>query len=156
MISPGETNSYAIQYLNLMDHAVEGAVAMIQLPLAATYINSNHGGVYWPARHQVFWVLGDVGVGEQALLSTQVRFDWGLPGSYTDGSIGRFAGTNYLPENLNLDEYNNFVSEGISATQMISEEDFTAMFGGNPDLNSLYNTALADGFSFKGSLQYGI
>ena len=149
MISPGETNSYAIQYLNLMDHAVEGAVAMIQLPLAATYINSNHGGVYWPARHQVFWVLGDVGVGEQALLSTQVRFDWGLPGSYTDGSIGRFAGTNYLPENLNLDEYNNFVSEGISATQMISEEDFTAMFGGNPDLNSLYNTALADGFSFK-------
>lgn len=149
MISPGEINSYAIQYLNLMDHAVEGAVAMIQLPLAATYISSNHGGIYWSARNQVFWLLGDVEVGEQILLSAMIRFDWGLPGSYTDGSIGRFAGTNYLPESLNLDEYNNYLDEGDAGAQMISESAFTALFGSHPDLETLYNTALAEGFIFK-------
>lgn len=70
LISPGEVNDYAIQYLNLTADPILDAIAVIQLPLAGNYISSTNGGTYWPARHQVFWVLGDIAPGTQGMLGS--------------------------------------------------------------------------------------
>jgi len=97
-ISPGEMNDYAIQYLNLQTETIYDAIAVIQLPLAAKYLSSTEGGVYWPARHSGFLGLGDITPGSQAMLTARVRFEWGLASSYKDGSYTVLAGSNYQSE----------------------------------------------------------
>ncbi len=49
-VSPGQTVDYALYYLNGLTQTVENAVLMMQLPHAAEYVDSSHGGIYWPER----------------------------------------------------------------------------------------------------------
>jgi len=144
-ISPGEVNDYAIQYLNLQAEPVYDAIAVIQLPLGGTYLSSTSGGTYWPARHQVFWVLGDITPGSQGMLTARVRFDWGLPGSYKDGSYTVLAGSNYQSEALNFDEYLNFDKDELEDIIRIETSDILA----SPDFTALYNQAIAYGFESR-------
>ena len=146
-ISPGEVNDYAIQYLNLQAEPVSDAIAVIQLPLAGTYLSSTSGGTYWPARHQVFWVLGNINPGSQGMLTARVRFDWGLPGSYKDGSYTVLAGSNYQSEAINFDEYLNFDKDELEGTIRVEASTIPA----SPDFSALYNQAIADGFEFRGA-----
>lgn len=147
-ISPGEVNDYAIQYLNLTAEPIYNAVAVIQLPLAGKYLSSTEGGVYWPARHQVFWLLNDIDPGTQAMLTARVRYDWGLAPSYRDGSYTLLAGTNYQSDKLNLDDYYGYAPDGIASILPMDQAAFDALRSGNADLNTLYNTAISEGFAF--------
>lgn len=149
LISPGEVNDYAIQYLNLTADPILDAIAVIQLPLAGNYISSTNGGTYWPARHQVFWVLGDIAPGTQGMLTARVRFDWGLPRSYTDGSYTVLAGSNYQSEALDFDEYLNFDKDELDNIVSID----ISVIPTNPAYNTLYAEALADGFEFREAYQ---
>jgi len=144
-ISPGEVNDYAIQYLNLQVEPVYDAIAVIQLPLGGKYISSTSGGIYWPARHQVFWVLGDITPGSQGMLTARVRFDWGLPGSYKDGSYTVLAGSNYQSEAINFDEYLNFDKDELEGTISIEASKIPE----SPDFSALYDQAIANGFEFR-------
>ena len=144
-ISPGEINDYAIQYLNLQPETIYDAIAVIQLPLAGKYISSTEGGVYWPARHQVFWVLGDITPGSQGMLTARVRFDWGLASSYTDGSYTVLAGSNYQSEAINFDEYLNFDKDDLE--DIITIE--TSTIPASPNFTELYNQAIAAGFESR-------
>ncbi len=148
-ISPGEINDYAIQYLNLQPETIYDAIAVIQLPLAGKYISSTEGGVYWPARHQVFWVLGDITPGSQGMLTARVRFDWGLASSYTDGSYTVLAGTNYQSDAIDFDDYLNFDKDEID--DIISVE--TSTIPASPNFTTLYDQAIAEGFEFKQAYQ---
>lgn len=148
-ISPGEVNDYAIQYLNLQAEPVYNAIAVLQLPLAGQYLSSTSGGTYWPARHQVFWVLGDINPGFQGMLTARVRFDWGLAGSYKDGSYTVLAGSNYQSEALNFDEYLNFDKDELEDTTSVDVNEIPA----SPDFTFLYNQAIADGFEFREAYQ---
>lgn len=148
MISPGEVNDYAIQYLNLTADPIYDAVAVIQLPLAGNYLSSTEGGIYWPGRHQVFWVLGDIAPGTQGMLTARVRYDWGLAASYRDGSFTMLSGTNYKPDELNRDDYQNYSPDDISSILRKDQTDFDNWRASNPDLETLYNAALAEGFAF--------
>jgi hypothetical protein len=144
-ISPGEMNDYAIQYLNLQTETIYDAIAVIQLPLAAKYLSSTEGGVYWPARHQVFWVLGDITPGSQAMLTARVRFEWGLASSYKDGSYTVLAGSNYQSEAINFDEYLNFDKDELEDSISIETETIPA----SSNFTQLYNQAIAEGFEFR-------
>ena len=148
-ISPGEVNDYAIQYLNLQAEPIYNAIAVIQLPLAGKYISSTEGGVYWPARHQVFWVLGDITPGSQAMLTARVRFDWGLASSYTDGSYTVLAGSNYQSEAINFDEYLNFDKDEVEDIIIIEASTIPV----SPNFSELYNQAIAEGFEPREAYQ---
>jgi hypothetical protein len=144
-ISPGEVNDYAIQYLNLQPETIYDAIAVIQLPLAGKYISSTEGGVYWPARHQVFWVLGDITPGSQGMLTARVRFEWGLASSYTDGSYTMLVGSNYQSEAINFAEYLNFDKDDLE--DIITIE--TSTIPASPSFTELYNQAIAEGFESR-------
>ncbi len=148
-ISPGEVNDYAIQYLNLQAEPIYDAIAVIQLPLAGKYISSTSGGTYWPARHQVFWLLGEITPGSQGMLTARVRFDWGLAGSYTDGSYTVLAGSNYQADAIDFDDYLNFDKDELD--DIISIE--ATVIPADPAFNALYAEAIADGFEFKEAYQ---
>jgi len=148
-ISPGEMNDYAIQYLNLQTETIYDAIAVIQLPLAGKYISSTEGGVYWPARNQVFWLLGDITPGSQGMLTARVRFDWGLASSYTDGSYAVLAGTNYQSDAINFDEYLNFDKDEIEDITTIE----TSLIPASTNFTTLYDQAIAEGFEFKQAYQ---
>lgn len=147
-ISPGEVNDYAIQYLNLTADPIYNAVAVIQLPLAGNYVSSTEGGIYWPGRHQVFWLLGDIAPGTQGMLTARVRFDWGLSPSYTDGSFTMLSGENYLPDEFDRSDYNNYSPDGISSVELRNQAEFDNWRASNPDLDALYIAAVAEGFAF--------
>lgn len=150
LISPGEGVDYAIQYLNEMTTTVAGGVLMLQLPFACTYIDGTHDAVYWPDRHQVIWKLGDVEPGDQDYVSARVRFHWGLPVDYTDGTFTHFAGENYNAAAFDVAEYRAYESPQLRVTDIdyLSESEFAGIRGDHADLESLYQAALAEGFEY--------
>ncbi len=149
-VSPGETVDYAIQYLNDMTSTVQSSILMLQLPQAAYFLEGTAGAVYWPDRHQVFWKLGDLPPGASGFVSARVRFQWGLPADYSDGSYTQFAGSNYNAGALNVAEYNAYETSAPRVAQMVelSEAEFAAVRAANADLESLYQMTLADGYQF--------
>lgn len=149
-ISPGETAEYAIQYLNGMTQTVQSGVLMLQLPEAAHFAEASHGGVYWPDRHQVVWKVGNLSSGANGIVSARVRFLWGLAADYTDGTLTQFAGTNYNTGELDVAEYNAYQSTARTVTQIqpLSSGDFATVRGTNADLESLYQMALGEGYSY--------
>ena len=147
-VSPGQTSEYAIHALNLMTQTVQNGILVIQLPQIADYLDSTQGGIYWPERHQVFWKLGNLAPGAQKLVSARLRFDWGLPVGYTDGSLTLLAGDNYQPDVLNLDEYNAYEAALLSDTALLEQADFDALRAEYTSLEALYQQALASGYEY--------
>jgi len=148
LISPGETVDYAIQYLNGMTETVQDAVLLLQLPKAGTYVDGSGGGIYWPQRNQVFWILGDIAPGDQGFVTSRVRFEWGLPRNYRDGSITLLSGSNFNPAALDRAAYTGYASVDAEASARISQAEFTTLRGANPDLESLYQEALGQGYVY--------
>jgi|GEM_PF-627768 len=150
LVSPGETVDYAIQYLNDMTSTVQSSILMLQLPHAAYFLEGTAGAVYWPDRHQVFWKLGDLPTGAGGFVSARVRFQWGLPADYSDGSYTQFAGSNYNAGALNVVEYNTYETSAPRVTQTValSQDEFVAVHATNADLVDLYKMTLADGYQF--------
>ncbi len=157
-VSPGQTVDYAIYYLNGMTQTVENAVLMMQLPGAAEYVDSSHGGIYWPERDQVFWKLGDIDPNASELLSVRVRFQWGLQPDYRDGTITLLAGSNYqqtglagsnyLQTEMDVTPYLEYQPVTLVDRTLLSEAEFAAERAAYPKLQALYDEALAQGYSY--------
>ena len=150
LVSPGETVDYAVQYLNQMTLTVQSSILMLQLPQAAYFLEGTGGAVYWPDRHQVIWKLGDLPPGAGGFVSARVRFQWGLPADYSDGSYTQFAGTNYNAAALDVAAYNAYQTSAPPVAQIValSEAEFAAARGASADLESLYQMALAEGYQY--------
>ena len=157
-VSPGQTVDYALYYLNGLTQTVENAVLMMQLPAAAEYVDSLSGGIYWPERDQVFWKLGDLAPDASEMLSARVRFQWGLPPDYQDGTITlfagsnyqstRLAGSNYLQTDMNMTPYLEYQPVTLVDRTLLSEAEFAAERAAYPELQALYDEALAQGYSY--------
>ncbi len=156
LISPGETVDYAVQYLNMMDQTIRGSILVLQLPRAATFLEGTGGAIYWPERHQVFWKLGDLTPNAEGFLTARVRFDWGLPADYTDGTYTIFAAHNYQSDLLNLSEYESYQPTRTQPPQItrLSETELATLRTGNPTLNQMYQQALADGFQYVDAARF--
>ncbi len=148
LVSPGQTVDYAIQYFNGMTTTVENAVLLLQLPQAAEYMDSAGGGLYWAERHQVFWKLGDLPPNAHAFVSTRVRFQWGLPADYRDGSITFLAADNYNAGAFNTEEYAAYQPENITGQTTVSQAEFDALRATAPALQTLYEQAIAQGYRY--------
>ncbi len=145
--SPGQTLKYAVSYLSLMPGVVQDVVLVVQLPAAAEYVSST-GGVYWPDRHQVFWVLGDIPPDGKGALLVEVRYLWGLPLEYTDGIIALLGGVEFNPTQLDRAAYLTFVPLQIAGTTPVSDVQLKAMMAADAELKGLFDAALAEGFVY--------
>ena len=154
-VSPGQTVDYAVHYLNLRSTAVDNALLVLQLPQAAEYLASSDGGVYWPERHQVVWKRGQVAAGASAMLSTRVRFMWGLPRGYRDGALAQFSGDNYLVDSHAASDRSLYQSLDV-ATQTgnnpISSAAYQAERDAAPALAALHAEALGHGYQFHSAM----
>lgn len=148
IISSGQTVDYAIQYLNLMTTTVQNPVLMIQLPAASEYIDSTGGGIYWPERHQVFWKLGNLAPNAEGFVSVRVRFQWGLPRNYKDGSLTLLAGDNYNEDQLNVAEYRAYQPVTVTGQVAVTKAAFDTLVNANPNLKTLYDQSIARGYVF--------
>lgn len=148
-VSPGEMVDYSARYLNLMSTPVESAVLIIQLPEAAHYVDSTHEGIYWPERHQVFWKLGNLAAGSTEQVSARVRFRWGLPVDYTDGSMVFLVGDNYssAPVGLSASEYNLYHPLPGRHMEPFSQAEFDQLRAIHPDLETLYQEAVSEAYA---------
>jgi uncharacterized repeat protein (TIGR01451 family) len=148
LVSPGETVDYALQYLNLMTETVQNGVLLLQLPRAANYVSSTGGGIYWPENHQLFWPLGDIPSGGQEFLSVRLRFDWGLPLDFTDGTIALLSGDNYNPDAFDRDTYLAYEPVTATAVAPLTQANFDALRVLYPDLQTLYQASLTEGYAY--------
>jgi hypothetical protein len=151
VISPGESVEYGIKYVNLMAEPVADAVLMMQLPAAANYVESSHGGIFWHERDQVFWRLDTLAPGDNGMVSVRVRFQWGLPADYTDGTITLLAGSTYQQDELDVTPYLDYQPVRLQAPAILSEDDFAAERNANADLKTLYDEALDDNYTYHAS-----
>ncbi len=150
LVSPGETVDYAVQYLNQMTITVQSSILLLQLPQAAYFLEGTGGAIYWPDRHQVIWKLGNLPPGAGGFVSARVRFQWGLPADYSDGSYTQFAGTNYNAAALDVAAYNAYRTSAPPVTQIValSEADFAAVRATSAELEDLYRMALVEGYQY--------
>lgn len=147
-VSPGQSTSYSIQYLNQMTTTVQNGVLVVQLPRSAEYVESSGGGIYWPERDQLFWKLGDIPPGGQGYLSFVLRFAWGLPQDYADSSITLFSGDNYRPDEFDRQPYLDFQPGAVSGVVLMSAGAYQSHLAASPALQAAYDAALAAGYSF--------
>ncbi|MBP9074663.1 MAG: Ig-like domain-containing protein [Caldilineaceae bacterium] len=155
LVSPGQTVDYAVQYLNTMTETVKGAVLAVQLPQGAEYVDSPDG-VFWIEKNQVFWALGDLTPGAQGFHSFRVRFQWGLPASYKDGTLTLFAGSNYNMALFDVAEYLDYSPVTILTETPLTPAEFAALRAAHPDLETLYTQAIEAGYTYlqAGHQQY--
>ncbi len=144
--SPGEIVDYVVQYLNPMTMTVQGAVVMMRLPSLAYYIESSDGGVYWPARHQVVWRLGDMLPGAQGRLRVRVQYRWGIPPDQPDTVATVLSAQNYNAGLLDLTPYLSYTPTTMTARQSLSRSQWDALAASMASLQALHTQALAAGY----------
>ncbi|WP_298482113.1 right-handed parallel beta-helix repeat-containing protein [uncultured Chloroflexus sp.] len=144
--SPGEIVDYVVQYLNPMTMTVQGAVVMMRLPSLAYYIESSDGGVYWPARHQVIWRLGDMMPGAQGRLWVRVQYRWGIPPNQPDTVATVLSAQNYNAGLLNLEPYLSYTPTTMTAYQTLSRSQWDSFAASMSQLQALHAQALAAGY----------
>ncbi len=147
-ISPGQTVDYALTYANHTTATIQNAVLVFQMPSASSYITSTHEGRYWIDRQQIFWRLGDLLPETQGTVSAKVRYRWGLAADYTDTSIAVLVGSNLNQSLFDLNAYLAYEPTLLTGSQPLSEAEFAAERAASPDLQTLYDQALADGFVY--------
>jgi len=144
-MAPGQTAPHALAYANYLTTTLQNAVLMVRLPALSTYEESD-GGIYWPERHQVFWKLGDLAPGAEGQLALRIRYQWGIPDEQVDNAGALLVGANYNAELLDLAPYLAYTPVTATATQPLSQAEWDGYLAANPDLNTLYTQALADGY----------
>lgn len=147
-ISPGQTTEFAVHYTNLMTETIENAVLLMQLPRGADYVDSSNRGIYWSGRDQVFWRLGSLPPGAHGSVSVRVRFQWGLPVEYQDGTMTILAGSNYNQTELDVTPYVGHDPILATGQTAISQDEFDAERAANADLQALYAAAIAQGYAY--------
>lgn len=151
-VSPGQNIDYSVQYLNLRSEAVQNALMVMQLPVAAEFISATHGGVYWAARHQVIWRPGTVAPGALGHVSTELRLAWGLPRGYRDGTLTLFSGDNYRADTHTAEERAAYLAlspDALSDYATIAPAAYDVERSSTAALESLHQQALGEGFLFN-------
>ena len=131
---------------NLSQVEVQDAVLVLSLPNTAVFKYSSSGGIYWPARNQVFWKLGTLDPGASGSVAVRGTYQWGIPDLTLEASMASMLGTNLNNGQLVLSDYLNYQPYQVNSTTKITQPEFFAVLPGRPSLNALYNQALANGY----------
>ena len=91
---PGSRQTYAFAYRNGTPGTINNAVLVAYLPDTATYQYSEGSGLYWAAREQVFWKIGNLLPGAQGIVAMSVEYAWGIPFGVSDAVAAAIGGTN--------------------------------------------------------------
>jgi len=147
-ISPGQVVDYAVDYSHYLTEPLQDALLILRLPYLATYQSSTPQGTYWPQRHEVFWELGDLPAGTAARTAIRVEYGWGIPRDTEDNLAAVLVGQNYQADMLDRTEYQTYTALSATATQPLTQAQWEAEAGTNPDLNTLYAQAQNDGYTW--------
>ncbi|MBI3977114.1 MAG: hypothetical protein HY331_02905 [Chloroflexi bacterium] len=144
--SPGQRVDYAISYANGPDETIENAVAVLILPVAAVYVDSTAGGIYWPERHEVFWRLGNLAPEASGTLSARLRYYWGVPSNAVDTAVGILVGTNVGQAGIVVAPYLTYTPRTIAGAVALSSGELQSERATYADLEKIYGEAIAAGF----------
>jgi uncharacterized repeat protein (TIGR01451 family) len=148
LFSPGQTVRYAVAYDNQTAQTIQGAVVVVQLPTAVEYLDSTAGGIFWPERNQVFWLLGDIASQQRDALTLRVRYSWGLPQGHRDGIL-TLVGARTMPDSrIDVAAYEEFAPAQITDETPLTHADVQAELEASPDLAALYAQARDAGFVY--------
>jgi hypothetical protein len=125
-VSPGQTVNVTIEYSNVGVTEAEDVVIIQTAPNVGEVISTSAGGIYRSDRHEWYWPIGPVAVGESGYVSLTIRYPWGLPQGLTDPMLTLAATTSpeldgFLhPEILQPDALAYLLHEPVSV--VVSEE----------------------------------
>ncbi len=150
-MSPGQVVDYAVNYAHYLTEPIQDALLIVRLPYLATYQASTPQGTYWPQRHELFWELGDLPAGTNARALVSVAYGWGIPRDTVDNLAAVLVGQNYQADLLDRAAYQTYTPLATTATQPLTQAQWEAEAGANPDLNTLYTQAVNDGYTWASS-----
>jgi uncharacterized repeat protein (TIGR01451 family) len=150
-VSPGDTVNLGIFVNNLLTATLTDTVAVMQLSNDVEYLMSTSDGQYWPSRHQVVWQLGNTAPHTTWQEAVQVRPVWGLPLHHKINSIALVAAENHPNGWITLDEYQTYAQLYVVSTSAVSDPELAALRTSEPDMDALYQDAVAKGFLYYGA-----
>jgi parallel beta-helix repeat protein len=149
--APGQTVIYSIFYHNGTGAPIDNAVLRFGMPANATLLEASPGSLFFPERNHVFWKLGNLAHGGQGLLWVRVRFDWGLTSGLKAPTAAQLSGSNLPGPLFDVNEYLTYVPRTLDAVTDLSADQVNQLRGTSPELEKLYQQALADGFKYAGA-----
>jgi hypothetical protein len=149
--APGQTIIYSIFYHNGTGAPINDAVLRFGMPANATLLETSAGSLFYAERNHVFWKLGNLAQGDQGLLWVRVRFDWGLPTGLKAPTAAQISGSNLPGPLFDVNEYLSYVPRTLNAVTDLSIDQVNALRASSPELEKLYQQALADGFKYAGA-----
>jgi hypothetical protein len=147
-VSPGETVEYAISYY--AGAAVADAVLMVSLPSSGEFVQATGGGVFWAARHEAFWRLGDLTPGAEGTLALTVRYAWGLPNGIEDAALALLGGSDTAADVFDVAPYLDYVEQAIASVAPLDASSIAAERAAHAAVATLAGKAEAAGFHLGG------
>lgn len=144
--APGSRQTYAIAYRNNTLSAINNAVLVAFLPDFADYVANEGNGYFWFSRNQVYWRLGNLLPGASDIVAVTVEYAWGIPYGTRDSLLAALAGSNAPNDLVNLQDYLSYTPPTVTSRVELTQGEVDALRAAKPELNQLYNTALAEGF----------
>ncbi len=144
--SPGQRVDYAIWYNNLSTTTITNAILVLSLPDTDFYKSSNAGGIYWPSRHQVFWLLGNLEPGESGTVVIRTEYKWGIPDLTLEASMAIVLGDGLENGQLNPADYLEYVPFQVASKTSLTEGQFEALLPSIPELGVLYSQVTSLGY----------
>ncbi len=144
----GATYDYAVRFVNRSSQIMSNTVILLNLPGTIEYINSSHGGLYDPERHEVFWRLGNIPINDGDTLAVKVRVAWGVPNHTPYQLVAMIGSTNRADSPFDVQRYLTFNPVVLSAITRLSTSEVDALLTGNVQAKTLFDHALAQGFAY--------
>ncbi len=150
---PGSRQTYAISYRNNTVTSINNAVLVAFLPDFAQYTGNDGTGYHWVNRKQVYWRLGTLPPGETGIVAVTVEYDWGIPFGTRDSILAALAGSNAPNDLVILQDYLTYTPPTVISRGELTQVEVDVLRAGNPELDQLYNSALAAGFVWTDAVE---
>lgn len=151
--APGSRQTYAIAYRNNTFSTINNAVLVAFLPDFADYVANEGNGYFWFNRNQVYWRLGNLLPGATGIVGVTVEYAWGIPYGTRDSLLAALAGSNAPNDLVNLQDYLTYTPPTVTSRVELTQGEVDALRAAKPELNQLYNAALAQGFGWTDAVQ---
>jgi parallel beta-helix repeat protein len=146
--APGDTIVYSVFYHNGTGKAIDNAVLRFGMPANAVLLDASGGSVFHIERNHVFWKLGNLAPGGQGLVWVRVQYDWGLPNGMKTATAAQLSGANLPAPVFNVNDYLAYTPRTLQTLTDLTQAQVDQLRGASPELQKLYQQALAGGFQF--------
>jgi len=144
-ITPGEEATFLIDYENILAFTLENSVVLVDFPAEFEFISATKNGIYHNDRHQVFWRLGDLNIGDKGVLIIKVAVQWGLAAHDTT-SLTVDIGAQNIDTSFDLNEYVDHEAIEFTTEKYYSPQEISSLLSTNTKLKQLYDHALMQGY----------